>query len=116
MWAEWCKNTFGPTFNYNVFVPSIRTPRTQRDHAAIAKAIEATKPLALMLDERIGEDGIRRCAIVSAHGLIRTQSAPRRAFQGWRYLKSDEAPADLGDAGLGMPATLRAELANLGLL
>jgi glutathione S-transferase len=54
MWAEWCKNTFGPTFNYNVFVPSIRTPPAQRDHAAIAKAIEATKPPALMLDERIG--------------------------------------------------------------
>ncbi|MGB0411410.1 MAG: glutathione S-transferase family protein [Pikeienuella sp.] len=55
MWAEWGKNTFGPVFNYQVFVPSIRTPPSQRDHAAIARAVEATKPLARMLDERIGE-------------------------------------------------------------
>lgn len=54
MWAEWCKNTFGPVFNYQVFVPSIRTPLAQRDHAAIANAIEATKPLARLFDERIG--------------------------------------------------------------
>ena len=55
MWAEWCKNTFGPVFNYQVFVPSVRTPPSRRDHAAIQRAVEATKPLARMLDDRLGE-------------------------------------------------------------
>ena len=45
-------------------------------------------------------------------------SAPRRAFQGWRYLKDEDAPPDLtklsGDADL--PAKMRLELAELGLL
>lgn len=55
MWAEWAKNTFNPVFNYQVFVPSVRTAPSARDHAAIAKATEATKPLARIFDERIGD-------------------------------------------------------------
>ncbi len=54
MWAEWCKTEFGPTFNYRVFVPMVRVAPSRQDKAAIAKAIEATKPLARMLDRRIG--------------------------------------------------------------
>ncbi|MEM7544132.1 MAG: glutathione S-transferase family protein [Pseudomonadota bacterium] len=54
MWAEWCKTEFGPKFNYGVFVPSVRTAASKRDNVAIAKAVEATKPLAHMLDARIG--------------------------------------------------------------
>ena len=42
-----------------------------------------------------------------------------RPFQGWRYLKADDAPADI-QAGLGetaeMPEELRRELRVLGLL
>ncbi|MGO4841009.1 DUF1489 family protein, partial [Rhizobiaceae sp. 2RAB30] len=48
-----------------------------------------------------------------------TEWQPRRAFQGWRYLKPEDAPVDLGKgrAGLAeMPAKLRRELADLGLL
>ena len=44
-----------------------------------------------------------------------------KAFQGWRYLAADDAPADLvdGAAALGeadLPAAMRAELRKLGLL
>ena len=50
---------------------------------------------------------------------MRTEWQPRRPFQGWRYLKPNEAPADLGHGRTGwaeMPPKLRQELAELGLL
>lgn len=64
----------------------------------------------------IGGDGIERCAILLAPELVETQAQPRRAFQGWRYLKPEDAPADLKKGARGAPPALRARLAELGLL
>ncbi len=63
--------------------------------------------------------GISRCHLMLDPGLHRTSWQPRRAFQGWRYLKPSEAPADIGTGGddlAEMPPKLRRELAELGLL
>ena len=71
------------------------------------------------LEERIGQDGIRRCAIVLDPHLMRTQAQPRRAFQGWRYLQPADAPGDLGPLQKGedaLPTTLLTELNALGVL
>lgn len=62
--------------------------------------------------------GIGRCNLVLDPRVTRTQWQPRRPFQGWRYLKPEDAPPDLG-AGTGeteLPQHLRRELAELGLL
>ncbi|PSJ61751.1 DUF1489 family protein [Kumtagia ephedrae] len=74
-----------------------------------------------LLDIRpfVDADGIGRCHLVLDPKVERTQWQPRRAFQGWRYLKQADAPADLGRGGSGlmeMPPKLRQELAELGLL
>lgn len=64
-------------------------------------------------------EGIGRCHLVFDPQVVRTMWQPRRAFQGWRYLKTSDAPADLGNGGQGaseMPPKLRQELADLGLL
>jgi len=64
-------------------------------------------------------EGIRRCDIVMEPRLIPTIWQPRRAFQGWRYLTGEDAPGDIGSDGddvMNLPANLRQELANLGLL
>lgn len=64
-------------------------------------------------------DGIKRCDLVLEPKLHLTQWQPRRAFQGWRYLKPEDAPGDLKDDGTGvhsLPPELRVELSNLGLL
>ncbi len=65
-----------------------------------------------------GEDGIKRCDLVLDPKLVPTRPRPRRAFQGWRYLKAEDAPPDLDlRADLdAMPAPMRAELIELGLL
>lgn len=65
-----------------------------------------------------GEDGISRCDLVLGPEVIETSPAPKRPFQGWRYLKPEEAPRDLGGAGMSddLPSDLRRELAELGLL
>ena len=41
-------------------------------------------------------EGISRCRLVLDPQVVRTDWQPRRAFQGWRYLKAADAPADLG--------------------
>ena len=51
--------------------------------------------------------------------LIRVHPVPRRAHQGWRYLKDADKPRDLAEGesvGDSMPGTLVRELARLGLV
>ena len=71
----------------------------------------------LRLDEVDNGDGIRRCAIVLDPELIRTTTALRRPFQGWRYLDGRTAPVDLprGRANADLPPTLLAALSEIGV-
>lgn len=67
------------------------------------------------------DEGISRCHLVLHKDLVLVDPRRHRAFQGWRYLKSEEAPADLGKFGSRhakgeLPPQLRAELRELGLL
>jgi hypothetical protein len=67
----------------------------------------------------IDGEGISRCHLMLEPLVVRTDWQPRRAFQGWRYLKQTEAPLDLGKGRKGvaeMPVKLRQELTELGLL
>jgi hypothetical protein len=72
----------------------------------------------ISLEEAIGQDGIRRCAIVMDPEIIRTAHATRRPFQGWRYLSATDAPRDLprqrgtDDA---LPHELSLALADIGV-
>jgi len=57
------------------------------------------------------------CRMLLDPDLVETTSQPKRPFQGWRYLKPEDAPSDAGDgAGDGrLPDHLLAELRALGL-
>lgn len=63
-------------------------------------------------------EGISRCRLVIDTAVVRTQWQPRRPFQGWRYLRTADAPSDLSAAGdeAELPQKLRRELAELGLM
>lgn len=72
----------------------------------------------IALEEVRGEDGIARCAIHLNAQVIRTESAPRRPFQGWRYLAAEDSPRDLPEARPqddALPPELAAALADIGL-
>jgi hypothetical protein len=63
-------------------------------------------------------DGIRRCALVLDAEVSRTEAAPRRPFQGWRYLDPKDSPRDLARARAKddpLPPALAQALAEIGL-
>ena len=69
------------------------------------------------LEETQTKDGRKACAIVMDPKLIAVVPTPKRPFQGWRYLKIEDAPADLGliNGAGDLPPELRAKLVNLGV-
>jgi hypothetical protein len=63
-------------------------------------------------------DGIQRCALVLDAEVIRTEAAPRRPFQGWRYLDPKDSPRDLPKGRVKddpLPPALAQALAEIGL-
>lgn len=73
-----------------------------------------------LLDVRpfVDGDGIRRCHLVLETQVVPVAPRPSRPFQGWRYLKAADAPADLGaeSPDSTLPEAMRRELRDLGLL
>ncbi|MFP4571306.1 DUF1489 family protein [Rhodosalinus sp.] len=85
----------------------------------VIKGLIQCRQRLLRLDAVDGVDGIRRCALVLDPELVRTRPAPRRAFQGWRYLSPGDSPADL-PAGRAeeeaLPPGMNAALAEIGVI
>lgn len=85
----------------------------------VIKGVIQARQKIVRLDEVIGEDGIRRCAIVLDPELVRTQTATKRPFQGWRYLSPADTPPDLPKQRAheeALPAELNRALAEIGVL
>lgn len=61
----------------------------------VIKGVILCRQRIVGLEQVESGDGITRCAIVLDQEIVRTQSAPRRPFQGWRYLSTADAPPDL---------------------
>ncbi|MET1028300.1 MAG: DUF1489 domain-containing protein [Dongiaceae bacterium] len=79
----------------------------------------------LRLDDVEDEKGSSYCSIVYDPTVIVTEPRPRRAFQGWRYLESADAPPDLPDQAAALrqasveaelPTEMLIELRSLGLI
>jgi hypothetical protein len=83
----------------------------------VFKGLVLARQRILGLEPRRGADGIERCAIRLDAAVVRTVPQPRRAFQGWRYLRPQDAPPDLAtSAAADLPPALVAELAQVGVL
>lgn len=85
----------------------------------VIKGLIQCRQRILRLDPVTGQDGIARCALVLDPELIRTAAAPKRAFQGWRYLSPSDAPPDLPKTRTEeepLPPGLAGALAEIGVL
>ena len=71
------------------------------------------------LEETRARDGRKACSILMVPELIPVIPTAKRPFQGWRYLKAEDVPADLTAIDLDdteqLPPELRAKLAYLGV-
>lgn len=85
----------------------------------VFKGVIQCRQRILRFDEVFGEDGIRRCAFVLEPKLHRTVQAPKRPFQGWRYLSPADAPPDMRHGRENedqLPPEMAGNLADIGVL
>lgn len=84
----------------------------------VIKGVVLARQRILELERVTGSDGIDRCALHLDTAIIRTEPAPRRPFQGWRYLPPEDSPRDLPegrDREEALPPDLARALADIGL-
>jgi hypothetical protein len=84
----------------------------------VIKGVILARQRIVALERVQGGDGIERCALVLDREIIRTEAAPRRPFQGWRYLNPAESPRDLPkgrEKDDALPPSLAQALAEIGL-
>ena len=84
----------------------------------VIKGVILARQRILDLQEVNLGDGIPRCALVMDAKVIRTEAAPRRPFQGWRYLEPKDSPRDLmkgREREETLPHALEQALAEIGL-
>lgn len=84
----------------------------------VFKGVILARQTLIGLEERRGEDGILRCALMLDAAVARTEPVPRRAFQGWRYLDPKDSPRDLTPGRMGdsiLPEPMALALAEIGL-
>lgn len=81
----------------------------------IAGAIVCRQPI-LRLQAYTDAEGKNYCDIVMSRDMVRTVPYPKRPFQGWRYLRIEDAPPDIGANENDNSMEIAAELARMGLI
>lgn len=126
---EWIKDRMAQKKKKKEALEYVHTTRmmpTQRDELLdggslywVIKGAISCRQKLIDLRQFNDKEGVKRCRIVMEPKLIPVLPKPRSAFQGWRYLKANEAPADLAKGAKGasaMSEEMRRELHELGLL
>jgi hypothetical protein len=86
----------------------------------VMKRLVSVRQTILALHRETDSDGRSFCLIELAPEYVLVAQQRKRPFQGWRYLKPEDAPQDLtssdGYIDPDMPPDMRAELSRIGLL
>lgn len=126
--AEWIAETIQAKAKRGQIAEQIHTTRMMPSRGEeilaggslywVIKGQMSARQRILELRPVVDSEGISRCQIVLEPELVRVEPRPRAAFQGWRYLKAEDAPRDMSDAtaSTGLPPHLVTELRELGLL
>ena len=82
----------------------------------VIKGLIQCRNRIVALEEVRKKDGTKACAIMMDPELVAVVPTPKRPFQGWRYLQTDAAPADLTEVsgGVDLPPELRSKLVDIG--
>ncbi|WP_418887922.1 DUF1489 family protein [Maritimibacter dapengensis] len=123
--AAWQKARAGGAAHYEPRHVTRMWPKREAELLAggslywVFKGVILARQKLVRLDEVIGEDGIRRCGLILESQIVRTSPAPRRPFQGWRYLEPKDAPRDLPKSRENeseLPAHIEERLSEIGIL
>lgn len=80
--------------------------------------VQARQPL-VDIETDVDGEGRSFTRLMLQPGLVKVLPRSHRPFQGWRYLRPEDAPADLTESGPEageLPPGLAAELRDLGIL
>lgn len=109
-----------------VFLTTFQTPKRTDDLLDggslywVIKGLVQARQRLVGFQDGLKEDGSPCCLLLLDPKIVAVRPVPRRAFQGWRYLSADDAPADLAagadDCLASLPPKLRKELAQLFLI
>ncbi|MEO1193953.1 MAG: DUF1489 domain-containing protein [Pseudomonadota bacterium] len=80
----------------------------------VIKGLVACRQRLIGIEPARDESGRPLTLLLLDPPLVPVAPRPQRAFQGWRYLREDAAPPDLGGQADGIPADLAATLRDLG--
>lgn len=76
----------------------------------VIKGVIQVRQLIIDVKEIKDRTGRRACELIFDPALHLVEPTPKRAFQGWRYLTLEDAPADMKAASVDAPAALIADL------
>ena len=87
----------------------------------VVKRLIRVRQEILGITQETNDEGRKYCAIELSPEHVLLEPRRQKAFQGWRYLKQEEAPLDLpagraAETETDMPPEMMAELKELGLL
>jgi len=84
----------------------------------VVKGVIAARQRVLAIEPFTDGGGAGRVAIVLAPEVTTVRPRPCRPFQGWRYLRGEDAPPDLSAEAVdvAMPDAMRRELMELCLI
>jgi hypothetical protein len=87
----------------------------------VVKRLIRVRQEILGISQEVNDEGRKYCAIELSPAHVLLEPRQQKAFQGWRYLKPEEAPLDLPEGATletdsDMPPEMMAELKELGLL
>ena len=118
-WQEMRLRTVGRIFHTTRMIPKRADEIVGKGSLYwVIKGMVSCRQKIIAIEPFEDNDGITRCNLVLDKEIVPVRPQPRRPFQGWRYLKAEDAPADLpaGQDLAGIPEKMRNELSELGLL